>query len=252
MLSIASLIVALVLTVITYKASFRDGKPTCNNKVLNTYLHLFTYIVYISSLVLIGIPFVKKIAGKALFTLPFMIGFLVLFLIELGALITALRADPRNLALKYGAAAVFILITSVFMALFCAFVPPSLIVFGLIATSVLVAILTGVAYKYPHLLQAPIRRILVYAFFAFFILEFIAMFLFPQTNSIFLGFSVIMVVLVSGMFMYKSKDVFTMPCSPSQPPDYVSHSLRLLVSLQNIFVRLMDIRSRLGLGRRRR
>lgn len=243
----SSLITGLVLTLITYTSSFKDGRPTCDRKIVNTYLHLATLVVYVASLTLLFAPLATKTMAKQ--PMVFFGITIAAAIAEFIALLVAYKANPRNLALKYGALAVFATMAGFLMSLFVLFVPADILVKALAATAVIMLLMTGVAYKYDHLLDRIDRTKIMWVLIGLMVASVAMAFFVPVTSyawDVLLGIGCLVFILLVAL---KTKDIKDMPCSEETPPDYVRYSMSIFISLRGVFENIAALLTR---GRARR
>jgi FtsH-binding integral membrane protein len=234
-------VAALALAFATARSSFGpDGKPTCDRRVLNTYLYVLTSATTLALLAFALLPLVATASWG---------WFLAAAAVDLVAALLVLLLPARQVALKHAALGVLLLASGFLYAGLVAVTAAPVLLTALLVTLLLFGLLTFVAYRFEHLLLASHGRVLSYAVIAAVLLYIVASFFAPPDSGIMLWIAGAVVVLVTASMAYRAKEIKQKECAPeTAPPDYPRDALGVLIDLRVVFNLLTQILS----GRRGR
>lgn len=227
-------IVPFVCAVVIYIISFKEGVQVCDNYILVSYLYALFYLSVVAAGVKVCLD--KKWWNMSLLSL---LGLgLVLFTVQL----TLLSLSKEWIVMKHILSIVFSLLTSLLLSfLFVAYAPSS-IAMALLSTVVVFVVLTLLAWKYQEKIVSQINLTMILLFVALIIAEFIIGIFYP--NSL-LEKGIILVVLmaIGYLLMMKTKQMIEheKKCKSEGGPDYVQEGTGLMLSFENIFIRILEL-----------
>lgn len=236
------LVVPVLLAIVLYNTAFKDGKPTCDNYVLNTYIYAVFYLsllgYFIALLMSMNIKWNQVGLGMWIFfSLVNIIAYLAIVLIS-----------KKQVLLKHLLSLVYILSGSVFLVLLFELFFPGSIILSIGLTFLLFMILSIIVWKYPAYFTSSISLPLFIVFFILIIAEVFIQVFYP--GSI-LEKAIILLVLmiVCYLLVVKTKRMIEQEktCVQDDGPDYVRESIGLVLTIENMFVRILEL-----LGKRKK
>lgn len=237
------LIPTITMTIITYVSATEGGKLTCDNYILNTYLYSITFLFFMMYVVMAAM----KYAPQLLFNLSLMhiILFIVLYL---GTFLGVLFIPKEFAVLKHIVGLLFIASASLILSALFTFFDSKSIVTAVIMSIVLFVILSILAFNFKDLISSKVSVAFFVVFVIMVIAEMIVGYFYPSSL---LEKAIILVVLmlICYLVLVKTKKMIEneADCEKQKGPDYVKESVGLIVSFQNILIRIIELR-----GRRRR
>jgi len=223
--------------------SFKEGKQICDNYILVSYLYALFYLALLSYFVSILLQYEDKLNRIGV------LGFFGIILLEIIAYIGLISIPKEQILLKHFVSILYIIITSITLAvIFTLYVPGSL-VFTLFMTMVLFILLTLIAWKFQDKISSKITLIMIIVFILLVIIEFLISVFLPGSL---LEKAIVLIVLmvICYLVLVKTKRMIEHrdSCEKDGGPDYVRESTSLLLTFQNLFLRILQL---FGKNRRR-
>jgi len=227
----------ILCSIVIYMISFKEGKQVCDNYILVSYLYALFYLslmCYIIAIILVNFE-------DKLIAIPLMY-ILILALIDLALMFSVLMIPVKYTILKHFISIIYIVVSSILIAfIFLSFAPESIVLaFGM--TTVLFLFLTLIAWKFQDMISTKVPLILIIAFFVLIIVELIISIMYPSSL---IEKAVILLVLVVLCYflLVKTKRIIENDknCPKSEGPDYVQEGIGLLLSFQNMIIRILEL-----------
>lgn len=236
-------VIPVVCALVIYMISFKEGKQICDNYVLVTYLYTLFYLALGAYFITILLQYYEKQLDKL--SIGTLLGIIVLYVIVYYVMIFI---PKEQLLLKHLISIIYIMITSVMLAVIFMMYFPQSIILSLLMTLVLFVVLTLIAWKYQDVISSRVPLIMLIVFFILVIAEFLVSLFYPGTlieKAIILVVLLVVcyLVLVKTKRMIENRD----SCEKDGGPDYVRESTGLLLTFQNMLIRILELT-----GRRRR
>lgn len=231
------LIVPVLVSIILYKTAFKDGKPTCENYVLNTYIYSVFYLglmAFFVAMVLNHTDLYNKYLGIR--------SLIVLLIAYLGLYFGILFIPKEKVLLKHIVSLVYIFVASILISsIFFIFFPRS-IMLSIIMTFTLFVILSVMAWKFQKLISSSISLPLLIVFLLLVIAEFIVSLLYPGT-LIEKAIILIVLMVICYLVLVKTKKMIenSASCEKNGGPDYVKESMGFILSFQNLLLRILEL-----------
>ena len=227
-------LVPLVCAIVIYTISFEEGKQVCDNYVLVSYLYALFYL----SLVAYTIRgFIKS--NMINLSLGALIGTILAFF---GIQIVMLSTPKEWVVLKHLLSVVFSVLIGFLLSAFFAMYSLSSVVPAVLSTLVLFVALTLIAWKYQDSLASNLSWNMILLFLLLIFTEFFIGMFYP--NSL-LEKGIILVVLmaISYLVLIKTKRMIEnkKQCETEGGPDYVNEGTGLMLSFQNLLIRILDL-----------
>ena len=243
------IIIPLVLAIVIYMISFKDGKQVCDNYVLISYLYALFYITltaYFTMMIFLNMRHMIKFLDKQDFSFYTYLAILVVIsLIYFGLFVLTIALPKKFVSLKHILSLLVIFLGSIILAIIFFTYAPDAIFVALIMTIVLFVILTIIAWKFQDYISSKVNMVFLFAFLALVVIEFIVVLLFP--NSIFASIIIFLVLLgLCYLLLVKTKKMIenSKTCKDDMPPDYVREGLGLYLSFKNLLIQILQLRSR--------
>ena len=241
------IIIPLILAIVIYMVSFKDGKQVCDNYVLIAYLYALFYIcltAYTTMLIFLNLRHILNYLFTADFSTYMYIAILVAICIAYIALfIITIALPPKFSILKHVLSLFVILLGSVMLSIIFFTYAPDAIFVALIMTILLFIVLTIIAWKFQDYISSNISIAFVIVFLILITMELILLIFFP--NSILTSIIIFVVLLVlCYILLVRTKKLIENSKTCKSPPDYVSEGLGLYLSFKNILIQILQLRSR--------
>lgn len=222
-------IASLVLIVLTYRSAFdpKTQKPTCDRRVLNTYLYVFSMIAVLALSTMAFLPLTEVPPSLALF--------FVLAIVEFAIFLGILLVNRRNVLVKNILLLVWTILAGYFYSLLVNYTDSSILVFALVAVLLIFAGLTWFAYQYEELLLKSHERILNYLILGAVVVYIVTSFFMPFNSTFMFLLSGFLVVLITASVAFKAKEIKNKECSELAPPDYPRDAATILIDLRVLF-----------------
>lgn len=235
-------LIPLTCALVIYMISFKEGKQICDNYILVSYLYALFYLALLSYFVTILLEYenkLDKIGGYGLFGI---------LLLEIIAYVGLMFIPKEQILLKHFVSILYIIITSITLAVVFTLFVPGTLPFTLLMTMALFIILTLIAWKFQDKISSNITLIMLIVFILLAIIEFLISVFFPGSlleKAIVLIVLLIIcyLVLVKTKRMIENRD----SCEKDGGPDYVQEGTSLLLTFQNLLLRILQL-----FGKRRR
>lgn len=231
------LIPLIIMLIITYISAFdKQGKPVCDRYMLNSYLYTVTYLVMMAWFISLIILNNYAIENMNIYVL---IGLAILSI----ALVFILYSIPKEMVLlKHSLSVLFIGLSALFLSVLFQIFEIKSILFFIVMTIILLIILTGITWKYQDLISSKIPLVIFIVFIILFIIELLIGLFFP--GSI-LEKAIILIVLIfiCYLLLVKTKKMIedSRTCIADKGPDYVNNGIGLVISFDNILIRLLEL-----------
>lgn len=228
------LVPVITFVIIVYLSAFKDGKPTCDRYILNTYLYSFTYLFLLMYFVLLAGKY-PDILGK----LDMMRVFGVVFL-NMGLFLTIVLLPAEQYELKHVLSILFVAASSLLLNWTFMFYGSKTVLSAVIMTIVLFTILTIIAFRFQDLISSKVTLVFVIVFILLVIAQTIIGMLYP--SSLFEKIIVtVVLMLVCFLVLVKTKAMIEHK-EKCKAPDYVKESLGFIISFENILVQILHLK----------
>ena len=240
------LILPVLVSIILYKTAFKDGKPTCEHYILNTYIYTVFYLGlmgFFISLILNHKYIYDKYIGLGTA--------IALILAYIGLYLAVLFIPKEKVGLKHIISIVYIFVASILLStIFFLFFPKS-IMLSILMTLSLFVILTVFAWKFQKLISSSISLPLLIVFLLLVIAEFIIGLFYPG-GLIEKAIVLIVLMVICYLLLVKTKRMIenSASCQEDGGPDYVKESMGFILSFQNLLIRILRLFGKLKRGRR--
>lgn len=239
-------IVPLLVAVLIYIVSFKNGKQVCDNYILSSYLYALFYITltaYLSFMIFLQYSnMFEFLQEKDTNTYMYIVLAFIITTIYVGLYTVVLLLPKEYVITKHLLSLIVILLGSIILSsVFITFAPDALGI-ALLLTVALFVVMTIIAWKFEKYISTQIPLFVLIVFIILFIIEFILLVFFPNSiiTTIVIG---IVLIIVSYMLLIKTK-LLIENSKTCYIPDYVSEGLRLLLSFQNMFLHILELRRR--------
>ena len=227
-------LVPLVCAIVIYTISFEEGKQVCDNYVLVSYLYALFYL----SLVAYTIRgFIKS--NMINLSLGALIGTILAFF---GIQIVMLSTPKEWVVLKHLLSVVFSVLIGFLLSAFFAMYSLSSVVPAVLSTLVLFVALTLIAWKYQDSLASNLSWNMILLFLLLIFTEFFIGMFYP--NSLMeKGIILVVLMAISYLVLIKTKRMIEnkKKCETEGGPDYVNEGTGLMLSFQNLLIRILDL-----------
>lgn len=225
--------------ILTYVSAFKDGKPTCDKYILNTYMYSITYLLLLTYFVMLFAQYPKLIQDLNL------LWFLFIALANIGLFFAIVYVSPQQYPLKHLLSLLYISSAGFLLSFVFALFGSKAVVYAAWVTVGLFILLSILAFRFQHMITSRVSLAMVVIFLIMILVELLVGMFYPSSR---MEKAVILIVLmmVAYFVLVKTKRMIENK-KTCETPDYVRESIGFIVSIQNIFVRVL----RLG-GRRRR
>lgn len=237
------LILPVLVSIILYKNAFKDGKPTCEHYILNTYIYTVFYLSlmgFFISLILNHKNIYDKYIGLGTG--------IALFIAYIGLYFAVLFIPKEKITLKHIVSILYIFVASILLStIFFIFFPKS-IVLSIFMTFILFVILTLMAWKFQKFISSSISLPLLIVFLLLAVAEFIISIFYPG-SLIEKAIILIVLMVICYLLLVKTKRMIenSGSCEKEGGPDYVKESMGFILSFQNLLIRILEL-----FGKRRR
>jgi FtsH-binding integral membrane protein len=226
--------VPLVCAIVIYTISFKEGKQVCDNYVLVSYLYALFYLSIVAYTIR---GFIKS--NMINLSVGALIGTILAFF---GIQILMLSTPKEWVVWKHVLSVIFSALLGFLLSTFFAMYSISSVVPAVLATMVLFVALTLMAWKYQDSLASNLSWNMILLFLLLILTEFLVGMFYP--NSL-LEKGVILVVLmaISYLLLVKTKAMIEnkKKCETEGGPDYVNEGTGLMLSFQNLLIRILDL-----------
>ena len=227
-------VVPLVCAIVIYTISFKEGKQVCDNYVLVSYLYALFYLSIVAYTIR---GFIKS--NMINLSVGALIGTILAFF---GIQILMLSTPKEWVVWKHVLSVIFSALLGFLLSTFFAMYSISSVVPAVLATMVLFVALTLMAWKYQDSLASNLSWNMILLFLLLILTEFLVGMFYP--NSL-LEKGVILVVLmaISYLLLVKTKAMIEnkKKCETEGGPDYVNEGTGLMLSFQNLLIRILDL-----------
>lgn len=228
------LVPAIVFAIIAYLSAFKDGKPSCDNYIQNTYLYCVTYLLFMTYLI-IAISRYPKLLSKLTLT-----HFILIIFVNFAVFMAIVFVSPERFVLKHVLSIFYIASASLILSALFAYFGSKAVVPAALSSIALFAILTFIAFKFQDWISSRLTMTFIIVFIVLAITEFIIGLMYPSSfieKAIILAMLMLIcyLVLVKTKRMIENSEACTLP-------DYVRESIGFIVSFKNILLRLLSLR----------
>lgn len=231
------LVPTIIIAIITYLSAFdKNGKPTCDRYILNCYMYAITYLFFLTYL----ITYLSANNFKITENMFFIIG---AFILNIISFLSILWIPKDNVLVKHLLSLVFISTSSVLLYIIFSLFKLDSIVFAVVLTLVLFIIISLFAWKFQDYISSKLSWTFVIIMFVMIIIELIIGMMYPGSM---IEKAVIFVVLMIMLYLLlvKTKRMIEdeKNCIQNKGPDYVKESVSLVVSVENILIRILQLK----------
>jgi FtsH-binding integral membrane protein len=228
-------VVPIICAIVIYTISFREGKQVCDNYILVSYLYALFYLSFLA----FGIHFFIRNKVVSTMSLGTFLGVALLtILVQLVMLFTS----KTMVVWKHFLSILFTLLLSLLASFLFAMYAPSSIVMAVLSTLVLFVALTLMAWKYQAFLSSSLSWSMILLFVVLIVAEFFIGLYYP--NSL-LEKGIILVVLmaIGYLVLLKTKRMIEneKKCESEGGPDYVNEGTGLMLTFQNLLIRILQL-----------
>ena len=227
-------LVPLVCAIVIYTISFEEGKQVCDNYVLVSYLYALFYL----SLVAYSIRgFIKS--NMINLSMGALIGTILAFF---GIQVLMLSTPKEWVVWKHFLSVVFSVLLGFLLSTFFSMYSISSVVPAVLATMVLFVALTLMAWKYQDSLSSNLSWNMILLFLLLILTEFLIGMFYP--NSLMeKGIILVVLMAISYLLLVKTKAMIEnkKKCETEGGPDYVNEGTGLMLSFQNLLIRILDL-----------
>lgn len=227
-------LVPLVCAIVIYTISFEEGKQVCDNYVLVSYLYALFYL----SLVAYSIRgFIKS--NMINLSMGALIGTILAFF---GIQVLMLSTPKEWVVWKHFLSVVFSVLLGFLLSTFFSMYSISSVVPAVLATMVLFVALTLMAWKYQDSLASNLSWNMILLFLLLIFTEFFIGMFYP--NSLMeKGIILIVLMAISYLVLLKTKRMIEnkKKCESEGGPDYVNEGTGLMLSFQNLLIRILEL-----------
>lgn len=229
----AFLLPVVAMAIATYASAFKDGKPTCDRYVLNTYMYAVTYMFTLAWFTawLMGHP-------KLLESID-LVKLLAIFLVYLASYFAVMFIPKDMVLLKHMCSVLWVAVSSVLLAAVFIFFQTKSIMTAVLLSAVLFVALTLFVFRFPERISSHVSWVFLVVFVVMIIAEFVVGMFYPSSI---LEKAVILAVLmlICYIVLVRTKRIIEEGASCKQP-DYPKESVGLVLSFENILLRVLEL-----------
>lgn len=244
----------IVLSVITYKSAFVNGKPHCNNFVTNIYLYLACAIALTACFahlynILLNTPQKRGLLISEYDAFVQIYPYLWLSVII--SFISIIVLSMQNVFSKDGTllnhSAWLIFLASISLLLYPIFKSKELHIIvqkALLTTISIFLIMSGLVYAYPEFFATTYKKVMTALLIALIAIVITELFLFMSgtyNNGTYNMISFVVICLFSLYISYDTSRIFEYAKKCIDSPNYPKVSTRLFLDVVNIFMRIVGI-----------
>lgn len=234
------LIFPVLLSIVIYMISVKDGKQVCDNYILVSYLYALFYLALLLYFIaILYVHFYDTLVDLDI------VGIIVVAIIYIILYAAILLLSNKYVVLKHFLSIAYILAASIIFAFIFEIYAPSSIVLALGLSTVLFVFLSIVAWKFQDKISTRIPLIVCLAFLCLIFAELLIGVYYPNT-LLEKAIITVMLVVVCYLLLVRTKKLIENE-KKCTTPDYVPEGIRLLTSFKSILIRILEL-----FGRRRR
>ena len=254
MFFIFTVLVTCILSAITYKSSFVEGKPHCNNFVTNVYLYLACAIGLTACFVHLYNILLNKPSQRGQLTneftavkqiYPYLVYSLIVSFISIIILSMQDVFSKSGTLLNHTTWIIFLASISITLyPLFKSRELHTIVQKSLLTTIIIFLIMSGIVYLYPEFFSTTYKKVmtaLLIALFAIILTELVLIFTQTYDKKTYNTISFIVIALFSLYISYDTSRIFDYAKKCIDSPNYPKVSTRLFLDVMNIFVRLVGV-----------
>ena len=226
-------LILIILIISIFKSAFKKSKFTCSKYILNTYLYILLSFVIITQIILMLDIF--KYSSKYSTT-----NFIIIFFLSIGFLIATLTLSPDKIYLKH---ILWMLLMITYALLFFPLYKLKNgrnMVSSMITTSLLLIILSIIAFVKPELISLRLGPVLFILLVGGIIFQIITYFQKEKTTMLYKGLNYFFIVLFMMYILYDTK-MLQLRANNCKNPDYINESMNLFLDISNIFIRIVSL-----------
>jgi FtsH-binding integral membrane protein len=229
------LIPVIISVIFTYQSAFKNNKLTCDNYTQNTYLYTITYMFIMAFMIL----YLKQ--NPKLLTLN-IITLIIALIINIVSLLIILFVSKEYVLLKHVISLLFITTSSILLTFIFEYFGSKAVVFAIITTVILFITLSVLAWQFQNLISSKVSVAFFIVFVILIIAELVIGLMYPSSL---LEKAIILIVLmvICYLVLVKTKRMIETSKSCIPPPDYVKESIGFIVSIENILIRVLSLKS---------
>lgn len=233
------------MAIATYASAFRDGKPVCDRYVLNTYMYAVTYmfmLTWFTAWVMQHPKLLEKID---------LIKLIAIFVVYIAAYLAVMFIPKDQALLKHMASVLYIAVSGVLLASVFMYFKSRSVMTAVLMSVVLFVALTLFVFRFPDKISSHVSWVFFMVFIIMIIAEFIVGMFYPST-MLEKGIILAVLMLICYLVLVKTKRIIEHDesCVKDKGPDYPKESIGLVLSFQNILLRLLAIFGKRKVGMR--
>ncbi len=230
------LIPVIIAIIFTYNSATKDNKLTCDNYVLDTYLYTITYILMMTFIIL------YLTQHPNLITLN-LVNIIIIIILHIVALLVILFVSKDYALLKHVLSLIFIITSSILLKFVFDYFGSKAVVFAIIVTIVLFVTLSILAWQFQNIISSKISLAFAIVFIILLIAEFMIGLFYPS-SLLEKGIILIVLLVMCYLVLVKTKRMIENSKSCVPPPDYVKESIEFIISIENILIRVLELKGR--------
>ena len=243
-ISLYSFIMSIIIIIYAiYKNAYINNKLTCKKYVLNTYLYIILSLLVVSTIVLLIDTNFNEVIKNILLSRNY--SFMILFIFTIISLISTMFISPERTILKHISWIIFIILIGITLyPIYKITELSSALSTTLFTTTLIVIILSIIAFYKPELISLSWGPILLVLLFAGIILKF-GLYLFTKSSKSNSKLSLILsygfIVLFSFLLLYDTKKV-QLNALKCKIPNYINESLGIFLDIINLFSNISRVK----------
>lgn len=228
-------LILIILIIAIFKFAFKKSKFTCSKYILSTYLYIILSFVIITQIILmLDIFKYRPNYSKT--------NFIVVFLLSLLFLIATLYINPNKIYLKH---ILWLLLMITYAVLFFPlykFKSGRNMVSSMITTSLLLVVLSIIAFLKPELISLRLGPILFILLLGGIFFQLFTYFQKDKTTTLYKGLNYFFIILFMVYILYDTK-MLQLRANKCKNPDYINESMNLFLDISNIFIRFVSLKN---------
>lgn len=229
----AFLVPVVAMAVATYASAFKDGKPTCDRYVLNTYMYAVTYMFMLAWFTAWMMQHPKLLDKIDLVKL------IAIFVVYLGAYFAVMFIPKDMVLLKHMVSVLWVAVSSVLLAAAFIYFQTKSIMTAVLLSVVLFVALTLFVFRFPEKISSHVSWVFLVVFIVMAIAEFVVGMFYPS-SMLEKGVILIVLMLICYIVLVRTKRIIEDGASCKQP-DYPKESVGLVLSFKNILLRVLEV-----------
>jgi FtsH-binding integral membrane protein len=232
----AFLVPVIAMAIATYASAFKKGKPVCDRYTLNTYMYAVTYLFMLTWFTAWVMQYPKLLEKMDLIKL------IVIFVVYIAAYFAVMLIPKDQALLKHMASVLYIAVSGVLLASVFIYFQTKSIMTAVLMSVVLFVVLTLFVFKFPEKISSHVSWVFFMVFLVMIIAEFIVGMFYPS-SMLEKGIILVVLMLICYLVLVKTKRIIEneASCLQDKGPDYPKESIGLVLSFQNILLRILAV-----------